>query len=78
MGELNIEIASFSDMSCCYGIDRQLVCSGYLNIWCLVMSSSMEVSGEAYLIGLLLPVNKWLLKMLFAAVMLGVLLGLLP
>jgi hypothetical protein len=78
MGELNIEIASFSDMSCCYGIDRQLVCSGYLNIWCLVMSSSMEVSGEAYLIGLLLQVNKWLLNMLFAAVMLGVLLGLLP
>ena len=45
------------------------------------MSSSMEVSGEAYLIGLLLPENKWLLKMLemlFAAPMLGVLLGLLP
>jgi hypothetical protein len=78
MGELNIEIANFSDMSCCYGIERQLVCSGYLNIWCLVMSSSMEVSGEAYLIGLLLPVNKWLLKMLLAAAMLGVLLGLLP
>jgi hypothetical protein len=38
----------------------------------------MEVSGEAYLIGLPLPVNKWLLKMLFAAAMLGVLLGLLP
>ena len=78
MGELNIEMASFSDMSCYCGIERQLMCSGYLNIWCLVMSSSMEVSGEAYLIGLLLPVNKWLLKMLFAAVMLGVLLGLLP
>jgi hypothetical protein len=78
MGELNIEMASFSDMSCYYGIDRQLVCSGYLKIWCLVISSSMEVSGEAYLIGLPLPVNKSLFKMLFAAAMLGVLLGLMP
>ena len=68
-------------MSCYYGIDKQLVCSGYLKIWCLVISSSIEVSGEAYLIGLLFPVIRWLLKILatlFADAMLGVLLGLLP